>query len=195
MPPHGSVNDAWRDPANLGLDLLTVRYLFVPRAGIEPPVIADERGVRWTLNEFNVQLGSGCAAPNPTTFKFTLPRPARADTVAIATALACSAAVPDQAEVARVVITDTRGQTYTQKLLAGRDTSEWAYDCADVRPTMKQSRAPVYRSYPVTRPGDVQCGADTRRDCPCPKASGLPRSSGKDGRRAAGQLSLKRQSG
>ncbi|HEY0082425.1 MAG TPA: YfhO family protein, partial [Pyrinomonadaceae bacterium] len=33
---------------------------------------------------------------------------------------------------------------------------EWAYDCADVRPTMKQSRAPVYRSYPVTR-GDARC--------------------------------------
>jgi hypothetical protein len=40
--------------------------------------------------------------------------------------------------------------------LAGRDTSEWAYDCSDVRPTMKQARAHVYRSYPVTR-GDVRC--------------------------------------
>lgn len=157
MPPHGSVSDAWRDPANLGLDLMSVRYLFVPRARVEPPATADERGVLWTQGEFNVQLGSGCAAPNPTTFKYALPLPARADSVAVATALACSVALPDQAEVARVIVTDTRGQTYTQKLLAGRDTSEWAYDCADVRPTLRQTRAPVYRSYPVTRPGDVQC--------------------------------------
>jgi hypothetical protein len=158
MPPHGSIDNAWRDPANQSLDLMSVRYLFVPRAGIEPPATADERGVKWTLNEFNVLLGSGCAAPNPTTFKYTLPRPARADFVALASALACSVALPDQAEVARVVIRDTRGQTFTQSLLAGRDTSEWAYDCADVRPTMKQARAPLYRSYPVTR-GDVQCEA------------------------------------
>jgi hypothetical protein len=156
MPPHGSIDYAWRDPANLSLDLLAVRYLFVPRAGIEPPATTDEQGIKWTLNEFNVSLGSGCAALNPDTFKFTLPRPARANTVAIATALACSAAVPDRAEVARLVVRDTSGRTFTQQLLAGRDTSEWAYDCADVRPTMKQTRAPIYRSYPVTR-GDVQC--------------------------------------
>ncbi|HEV7903896.1 MAG TPA: hypothetical protein VGO96_08655 [Pyrinomonadaceae bacterium] len=157
MPPHGSVSDVWRDPANLGLDLMSVRYLFVPRVRVEPPATSDERGVLWTQGEFNVQLGSGCAAPNPTTFKYALPRPARADSIAVATALACSVALPDQAEVARFVVRDTRGQTYTQQLLAGRDTSEWAYDCADVRPTLRQTRAPVYRSYPVTRPGDVQC--------------------------------------
>ncbi|HLL70322.1 MAG TPA: YfhO family protein [Pyrinomonadaceae bacterium] len=157
MPPHGSVEHAWRDPANLSLDMMAVRYLFVPRTLVEPPTNADARGVRWTLNEFNAQLGPGCAAPNPETFKFDLPQPARASAVAVASALACSAAVADKAEVARVVVTDTQGQTYTQALLAGRDTSEWAYDCADVRPTMRQARAPVYRSYAVTRAGDVRC--------------------------------------
>jgi hypothetical protein len=156
MPPHGSIDNAWRDPANLGLDLLAVRYLFVPRSGVEPPATTDASGIKWTLNEFNVQIGSGCAAPNPATFKFALPRPSRARAVAVVTALACSAAVPDQAEVARLVVRDTGGQIFTQNLLAGRDTSEWAYDCADVRPTLKQTRAPVYRSYPVTR-GDVRC--------------------------------------
>jgi hypothetical protein len=156
MPPHGSVDNAWRDPANLSLDLMAVRYLFVPRAGIEPPATTDERGIKWTLNEFDAPLGSGCATPNPSTFKFTLPRTTRASAVAVASALACSAAVPDQAEVARIIIRDTSGRTFTHQLLAGRDTSEWAYDCADVRPTMRQARAHVYRSYPVTR-GDVQC--------------------------------------
>ncbi|HEY0100254.1 MAG TPA: hypothetical protein VGB76_14990, partial [Pyrinomonadaceae bacterium] len=113
MPPHGSVNDAWRDPSNLSLDMMAVRYLFVPRAGIEPPAITDEQGIKWTPNEFNVLLGSGCAAPNPAIFKYTLPQTARADSVAIATALACSVALPDQAEVANVMVRDTRGQTYT----------------------------------------------------------------------------------
>jgi hypothetical protein len=156
MPPHGSVDDAWRDPANLGLDVMAVRYLFVPRDQIEPPATPDAHGIKWTRGEFNASLGSGCGAPNPDAFTVELPRATRANVVAVATALACSAAVPDQAEVARIVATDARGQTYTVSLLAGRDTSEWAYDCADVRPTLKQARAPVYRSYPVTR-GDVRC--------------------------------------
>ncbi len=156
MPPHGSVDDAWRDPANLGLDMMAVRYLFVPRDGIEPPTIPDAHGIKWTRAEFNASLGSGCGTANPDVFAVELPQAKRANVVAVATALACSAAVADQAEVARVVVTDTRGQTYTESLLAGRDTSEWAYDCADVRPTLQQSRAPVYRSYPVTR-GDVRC--------------------------------------
>lgn len=158
MPPHGSVNYDWRDPANLGLDVMAVRYLFVPRSEIEPPAVADARGVRWTQREFNAALGSGCGgAPNPTNFKVDLPRPARANVIAVASALACSGDVPDQAEVARIIVTDTNGRTYTQTFLAGRDTSEWAYDCADVRPAMKGARAPVYRSYPVTREGGVRC--------------------------------------
>lgn len=158
MPPHGSVNYDWRDPANLSLDVMAVRYLFVPRAEIEPPAVADARGVRWTQGEFNASLGSGCGgAPNPANFKVDLPRPTKANVIAVASALACSGDVPDKAEVARVVATDTNGRTYTQTFLAGRDTSEWAYDCADVRPLMKGARAPVYRSYPVTREGDVRC--------------------------------------
>src|SRR5205085_875104 len=39
---------------------------------------------------------------------------------------------------------------------AGHESSEWAYDCQDVRPTLRQGRAPVFRSYPVKR-GDIQC--------------------------------------
>ncbi|HYX40383.1 MAG TPA: hypothetical protein VE821_01735, partial [Pyrinomonadaceae bacterium] len=30
MPPHGSVDESWRDPANLSLDLMAARYLIVP---------------------------------------------------------------------------------------------------------------------------------------------------------------------
>lgn len=157
MPPHGSLDDAtWRDPANLGLDVLAVRYLFVPRDQIEPPATRDEHGILWTRGEFNASLGAGCGAAAPNTFAVELPRAVRANVVAVASALACSATVEDRAEVARLVVTDARGQTYTQELQAGRDTSEWAYDCADVRPTLKQARAPVYRSYPVTR-GEVRC--------------------------------------
>ncbi|HLL14692.1 MAG TPA: YfhO family protein [Pyrinomonadaceae bacterium] len=192
MPPHGSLNDTWRDPANLGLDVLAVRYLSVPRDQIEPPAIADRHGVKWTRGEFNASLGSGCGAPNPNAFTVELPQPKRARVVAVASALACSAAVADQAEVARLVVTDTRGQTYAESLLAGRDTSEWAYDCADVRPTMRQARAPVYRSYPVTR-GDVRCeGHDYAARLPLPATVEIKRIEIQWTGGAAGTLSLKK---
>jgi len=192
MPPHGSLDDAWRDPANLGLDVMAVRYLFVPREQIEPPATADAHGVKWTRGEFNASLGSGCGAANPSVFQVELPQATRANVVAVSTALACSAAVADQAEVARVFVTDTRGQTYTQSLLAGRDTSEWAYDCADVRPTMKQARAPVYRSYPVTR-GDVRCeGHDYAARLPLHATAEIKRIEIQWTGGASGTLSLKK---
>jgi hypothetical protein len=192
MPPHGSVEGAWRDPANLSLDVMAVRYLFVPRAQVEPPAIPDPQGVKWTPGEFNVSLGSGCGAPNPNVFRIELPQAERANVLAVASALACSAAVADGAEVARVVVTDMQGQTYTERLLAGRDTSEWAYDCADVRPTMKQARAPVYRSYPVTR-GDVRCeGHDYATRLPLPATAEIKRIEVQWTGGAAGTLSLKK---
>ncbi|HEY9403049.1 MAG TPA: YfhO family protein [Pyrinomonadaceae bacterium] len=192
MPPHGSLNGPWRDPANLGFDMLAVRYLSVPRDQIEPPAVADRHGVKWTRGEFNASLGSGCGAPNPDAFTVELPQPKRAKVIAIATALACSAAVGDQAEVARLVVTDARGQTYDASLLAGRDTSEWAYDCADVRPTMRQARAPIYRSYPVTR-GDVRCeGHDYAARLPLPATVEIKRIEIQWTGGAAGTLSLKK---
>jgi hypothetical protein len=100
--------------------------------------------------------------------------------------------VADQSEVARIVVTDTRGQTYTESLLAGRDTSEWAYDCADVRPTLRQARAPVYRSYPVTR-GDVRCeGHDYAARLRLPAAAELKRIEIQWTGGAAATLSLKK---
>ncbi|MCA1568432.1 MAG: YfhO family protein [Acidobacteria bacterium] len=192
MPPHGSIEDAWRDPANLSLDVMAVRYLFVPRDQIEPPATPDAHGVKWTRGEFNVSLGSGCGAPNPNVFRIELPRATRANVVAVTSALACSAAVADQAEVARIVVTNGRGLPYTTSLLAGRDTSEWAYDCADVRPTLKQARAPVYRSYPVTR-GDVKCeGHDYAARLRLPATAEIDRIEVQWTGGAGGTLSLKK---
>src|SRR5260370_40696875 len=53
-------------------------------------------------------------------------------------------------------VMDIEGRTSVRNLTAGRESSEWAYDCADVQPAMRHARAPVYRSYPVVR-GEVKC--------------------------------------
>jgi len=158
MPPHGSVDESWRDPANQNLDLMSVRYLIVPPDDIEPPTIQDERGLNWATADFNVQIGPGCSPANPPDFKIDLPLPVPASRIGIVSALACSVPLADNEGFATLELTDINGTTETLGLAAGRDSSEWAYDCADVRPEMKQGRAPIFRSYAATR-GAIKCEA------------------------------------
>jgi hypothetical protein len=57
--------------------------------------------------------------------------------------------VTDGTEVARVRIVDTRDQVTIRTLVAGRDTSEWAYDCESVRPAVRHQRAAIFSNYPA----------------------------------------------
>lgn len=151
MPPHGSLDGDWRNPNDQSLDLMAVRYLLVPRSDAATPTFADARGVKWTTADITAAIGSGCGAPNPETSRIEFSAPVSATSLNVVSALACSEQLGDQAEFARVRVIDDAGQAQTSDLRAGRDSSEWAYDCADVRPLMKQSRAEVFRSYPAER--------------------------------------------
>ncbi|MCA1850787.1 MAG: hypothetical protein LC672_07000, partial [Acidobacteria bacterium] len=71
-------------------------------------------------------------------------------------AVACAVALPDGGEFAQVTMTDAGGATRVYSLRAGQNASEWAYDCADVRPAMQHGRAEVFRSYPAQR-GAINC--------------------------------------
>ncbi len=160
MPPHGSLDASWREPANQSLDLMAVRYLLVPPDEIEPPALTDERGTHWAASDFAAQLGPGCDPHYPTAFKLDLPTPLRATQIGVVSALACSAQLADAQTFATLTLTDVAARTVSLTLSAGHESSEWAYDCADVRPTMQQGRAPVFRSYPVERGGARCAGHD-----------------------------------
>lgn len=151
LAPHGSVDDSWRQANNQSLNLLAIRYVFLPRSEAQPPSKPDEGGVTWFTDEWGVSLGAGCGTPQPASVTLDLSADFTATTVGIVSALACSAEVPDGTEVARVFVTDVYGAVHTGSLLAGRDTSEWAYDCPDVRPVVRHARANVFRSYPTNR--------------------------------------------
>jgi hypothetical protein len=156
MPPHGST-DAWRDPAHRGPDVLAARYLLLPRDA--PATFTTDRdpGLRWAAQDFGVTVGRGCDASAPQSFAIELPRPVAADAVALVSALACSVAVADDTEVARLTLTDVGGRTAALSIAAGRDTAEWAHDCADVRPHVRHRRAEVFSSREVEREGGVRC--------------------------------------
>lgn len=151
LAPHGSVDDSWRQPNNQSLNVMAVRYIFLPRKEVQPSAKPDEQGINWSADEWGISLGAGCGAPQPESLTLDVPEAFTATSIGIVSALACSAEVKDGVEVARASVTDINGAVHTVSLLAGRDTSEWAYDCGDVRPVVRHKRARVFRSYPTNR--------------------------------------------
>jgi len=163
MTNDGAVADSWQDAANSALDLLAVRYVFLPRENLARAAEGtNAQGPRWASTDLGLSLGVGCSVPHPVSAQFALPSPVRADAIGLISALACSAEVGDAAPVLRVLVTDANGDTQTQTLRAGRETAEWAYDCSDVRSHIKHQRAPIHESYTVAR-GDGQCAGHSYR--------------------------------
>jgi hypothetical protein len=116
----------------------------------------DPGGVAWDGDDLNLALGKGCDASRADAAEFALASPARADAVALVSALACSAHVADGAAVLRVTARDAAGRSQSLTLRAGADTAEWAHDCADVLPVVAHGRARVFESFAVAR-GAAEC--------------------------------------
>jgi hypothetical protein len=145
MRPDASLDPSWKNSYDQSLNLAAVRYVFLPR----PAPLKDAQGIVWDAGNMDIWLGSACDHPPDNSVRFNLPATLRASGVRLVTRLACSPPVPDGAEVARVLITDSAGVTQTKSMLAGRDTAEWAYDCRSVTPQMKHQRAQVFSSFPA----------------------------------------------
>lgn len=145
MLPDASVDPIWKSPNDQSLNLAAVRYVFLPRS--DPA--QDALGVSWSQESLRAWLGSGCDQPPNNSVRFDLPVPVRATSIGIVSHLACSVSVPDNAEVARISLTDVEGNVHTKSLLAGRDTSEWTHDSASIKPHVKHRRAAVFSNMPA----------------------------------------------
>ena len=143
--PDSSLASHWRDRGNQSLNLAAVRYVFLPARDVLP----EHRDVLWEKEDMNIWLGSGCNQPPRTSIKFHLPNAKTTSQVALVTRLACATGLPDGAEVARLTISDAAGSSQTIALRAGQHTSEWSYDCPNVRPDVKHSRAPFFNTFPA----------------------------------------------
>src|SRR5439155_22778687 len=135
----------WRDTRDSGFDLMGVRYVFMS----SHQTATDASGVRWFADDDQQWLGLGCDSAGRTAFTISLPAPVKATTFGVVSRLACSTGVTDGTEVAHVRIVATNDQVTTRTLVAGRDTSEWAYDCESVRPAMRHQRATIFHNYPA----------------------------------------------
>jgi len=142
----------WSEPENKALDVMAARYFCFP----QNKTMRDSAGVAWIDQDAEFWLGSGCNELPRSSAAFNLPTPVKSTALAIVSRLACSVQIRDGAEVARLRLTDAQGKVETRSLLAGRDASEWAYDCSGVTANVRHRRAQIFRSY-KSKLNDAPC--------------------------------------
>ena len=142
-------------PDNRALDIMGVSHVFVPVSAVKP-LTAKSQSISWARERMALGLGAGCGTTRDA-WRLQISVPVKATALGMVTSLGCATAIPDNAEVLSVAVMDSRGRTHTYAFRAGRDTSEWAFDCVHVRPHMKHKRASVFLSFPVADRGTASC--------------------------------------
>ena len=150
--PDGSLAQNWRDRGNQSLNLAAVRYVFLPSREVLP----EHRDVLWETDDMNVWLGSGCNQTPRASVSFEVADPRTVSQIALVTRLACATGLTEGEDVARVIVKDVSAVSQTIPIKAGKHSSEWAYDCHNVKPYVKHSRAEVFSTFP-TKMHDTPC--------------------------------------
>ncbi|HWQ31558.1 MAG TPA: YfhO family protein [Blastocatellia bacterium] len=129
--------------AHQGFNLLNVKYLFIEhqeeKAAQTGPVYA---GVRFSEPPLSLSLSAGSRAE-------LMAGGAAANELVIVSALANSAGLSDGQLVLKLRLHAKDGRVIEREMQAGRDTSEWAWERADVRAVIRHRRAQVIESWPV----------------------------------------------
>jgi len=141
-----------RAPSDSSLDVMAIRYTFLPPRELT----TDGTGTSWLKDDMQQSLGSGCDRETSSSMTWILPVAFDSTSVAMVSRLACSTQIPDGAEVARIRIMDVDNREQTLSLTAGRDSSEWAFDCRGMHSAVRHSRAEIFRNYP-SKFYDVPC--------------------------------------
>jgi hypothetical protein len=133
------------DPEDAAPDIAGIRYYLIPPALGQRVPIAQE----FATSPLDGFVGSLGIAPERDV-TFALDAPASGTTLDLISALGVSVAIPNGAHVADAVL-HARDRDYRIPIVAGRDTSESAYDRPDVRPRVKHARATIFGGTPDAR--------------------------------------------
>lgn len=144
MTPEGFIRDLnVFNTTDQSLNLFNVKYALFERIGAlgtgEGVVYA---GVRFREKPLELKLSPGGHQEAPL-------GGVMATNLAIVSAMSNSALIADGAPVVRIRLHRKDGQVVERELCIGRNTSEWAYDRADVRAMIKHERAQVIESWPA----------------------------------------------
>ncbi len=157
MVTNGNLLKLPSDPRDRGIDLMAVRYLLFP-----PSHPLQSAGINWAPDNLQLNLGAGscvgAALPTEQTLTLNQVAPLTTKAIAFVSQMGCAVAIPNAAAVLQVETIDTQGDRQIQNLRAGKDTAEFAYDCADVQPKMQHPRTEsIFRSFPIVRPQAASC--------------------------------------
>jgi len=128
------------------VDLYGVRYVILPKRFPALP------SYEYTAYYPDRPLADGPAGNRGAHPTFYMIPPVKADEVCIVSNLRDATDIPQDADVADIVVVDTSGERVTLKVKAGRDTAEWAYDRPDVTPYMQHRSVRVADKVWVTDP-------------------------------------------
>ncbi|MBO0724520.1 MAG: hypothetical protein J2P52_02885, partial [Blastocatellia bacterium] len=134
-------------PSHRGLDLLGVKYVLIEN---EPKKIPDNAqketmeidGVSFLKD--NLELRLSPKAHLDITIDATM-----ASEIAFVSNMGDSIDVPDGATICDVKLHTRDGRILTQKIQAGRDSSEWCYDRPDLLNKIRHKKARVAESWPL----------------------------------------------
>ena len=128
--------------ADRGLDLFNVKYLITGAGGAtKGPHGFTYDGVYFARTNFGVEFLPGVKL-------WTEAGGAPADEIAIVSTAANSTHLPDGAPILRLRLHARDGRVIERELVAGRDTSEWAYDRPDVKAAIRHQRARIVENKP-----------------------------------------------
>jgi len=120
------------------LDLTATRFILAPPRPVQSvPAPAASGGA-----ELGGFIGAD-ALTHRKSVAFAFP-PNAATSIELVSALGLSMTIPDDAHVADIELRDARNRVVTVPILAGRDTSESAYDRPDVRAVVRHRKAHVF---------------------------------------------------
>ncbi|MCI0391785.1 MAG: YfhO family protein [Acidobacteria bacterium] len=141
---HGFVQDLKSfSLADRGLDVLNVKYLIVGYGGATDKKVGFTfDGVYFAWTYFGTEFVPGVKLT-------TEPGGVMATEIAIVSTAVNTTHLPDGAPILKLRLHTREGHVIERELRAGRDTSEWNYDRADVRAAVKHHRAHVVESQKV----------------------------------------------
>lgn len=128
------------DSTHQGLNLLNAKYMLAERADVAdslPKIVIE--GVSFNDPPISLMLKPGSTA--------VIQGQGFATELAVISAMGNSDDLPDGTPIVGVTLKTKDGRVIERQLQAGRDTSEWAIDRADVQARIKHRRAPIGESW------------------------------------------------
>ena len=143
----GALFDTWSSVKHRALDILGVRYLFLPSTYLET---LEARGeIKWTRENLGVRLGNGCNQAYPSSMEFLIPKGFSASHIGVVSRSFCFGDIADGETVLSLRFSGDKNSEHQSALAMGRDTAEWGYDCDGVRDQIRHKQAPVFQSFTI----------------------------------------------